>query len=491
METIHLKTVDPVSQELLRSAARDGIRLNWERYERQQPLDGFQRLGLSCPYGCMQGPCRIDPFGRGPDRGLCGLNRDGMVAAFLLRLSLHGILEALNDGIAGKVTPMKQFPSPLNGMFGRALKHLGGYPLDLHEVERSALLLNRPAESPEGLIQQALRLGILALVLSKRGKSPGKPSRSLRCRVGYGLLSENKVFIGVAGQPFPKSISSLQKEASRRGSPPVQLISLGSWIRTDDGILPFACTSGEAELLLSSGKIDLLLAGPRTDPSLLELCQTLEIPVRMTQETAKAGEILQLARQHHSTRSQKKTLFDSSLVGEGRVMADIPGLKTLLKKSSSTKVAIIAGSDTPQQSIGWLPVELTKALLAEDYLVAGWGDSALWMVKNGLALQPDSAIALLDQNQNPWLAVEALATARRIKDLQGICLTGPKACQDLSSALGLASLGIKVCVATPLPLWGSEKVRSLLEERMAAVGGELTHFDRPATPQEILEWFTG
>lgn len=490
METVRLKTVDPVSQELLRSAARDGIRLNWERHERQQPPDGFQRLGLSCPYGCMQGPCRIDPFGRGPDRGVCGLNRDGIVAAFLLRLSLHGVLEALNEGIAGKVPPLKQFPPPLNGMFGRALKNLGAHPLDLHEVERSALLLNRPAESPEGLIQQALRLGILALVLSKREKSSRQPSRSLPCRVGYGLLSENDAFIGVAGQPPQKSISSLLKEASRRGSPSVQVISLGSWTRTDDGFLPFACTSGEAELLLSSGEIDLLLAGPGTDPSLLELCKTLKIPMKMTQEGPKTGEILQIARRHHSTRSQKKILFDSSLVGEGRVMADIPQFKTLLKKSSSAKVAIIGGSDTPQQSIGWIPVELTKALLAEDYLVAGWGDAALWMVKDGLALKPDSSVAVLDQHQNPWLAVEALAIAKRIEDLQGICLTGLKGCQDLCSALGLASLGMRVCIATPLPLWGSEKVRSLLQERMAATGGELTHFDHLATPQEILEWFT-
>ena len=33
METIHLKTVDPISQELLRPASQRGIRINWERYE--------------------------------------------------------------------------------------------------------------------------------------------------------------------------------------------------------------------------------------------------------------------------------------------------------------------------------------------------------------------------------------------------------------------------------------------------------------------------
>ena len=111
METIHLKTVDPISQEILRSAAQRGIPLSWERYEKQQPQDGFQRLGLNCPYGCMQGPCRIDPFGRGADRGLCGLDRDGMVAAFLLRLCMGGALEALQSYLPEKVSPERSMPA--------------------------------------------------------------------------------------------------------------------------------------------------------------------------------------------------------------------------------------------------------------------------------------------------------------------------------------------------------------------------------------------
>src|SRR5512136_3371588 len=97
MESIQVETVDPISQELLKSAYQGGIKLNWDRFEKLQPQDGFLRIGLSCPYGCLQGPCRIDPFGRGPDRGLCGLDRDGMVAALLLRLALSGALEAMPE----------------------------------------------------------------------------------------------------------------------------------------------------------------------------------------------------------------------------------------------------------------------------------------------------------------------------------------------------------------------------------------------------------
>src|SRR5512136_3016188 len=138
METIHFKTVDPVSQELLRDASRKGIFLNWERYEKQQPQDGFLRLGLCCPYGCMQGPCRIDPYGRGAAHGICGLDRDGMTAAFLLRLSLTGVLETLARRAAPQDDEIS-WPASLQERAAAALAQTGGGPLSLREISESAL----------------------------------------------------------------------------------------------------------------------------------------------------------------------------------------------------------------------------------------------------------------------------------------------------------------------------------------------------------------
>ena len=186
MDTIHLKTVDPLSQDLLKSAFQRGIKLNWDRYEKLQPQDGFLRVGLSCPYGCLQGPCRIDPLGRGPDRGLCGLDRDRMVAALLLRLTLNGVLEAMNEGAMGsRKTAGISLSPPLDKIFSKAVKNLGGEKLSIEEVSRSAFYLNRPMESPEALILQALRLGAMALGLLEKPKSPkGSPgSLSLQGRL--------------------------------------------------------------------------------------------------------------------------------------------------------------------------------------------------------------------------------------------------------------------------------------------------------------------
>src|SRR4030042_5361548 len=121
MDTIHLKAVEPLSQELLKSAYQRGIKISWDRYERLQPQDGFLRVGLSGPLGCLQGPCRIDPFGRGPDRGLCGLERDVMVAAMLLRICLHGTLTILNDITLAGATPTVSFSATLKKSAAKAI----------------------------------------------------------------------------------------------------------------------------------------------------------------------------------------------------------------------------------------------------------------------------------------------------------------------------------------------------------------------------------
>ena len=180
METIHFKTVDPVSQELLRGASQRGIELNWERYEKQQPQDGFLRLGLSCPYGCMQGPCRIDPYGRGADRGICGLDRDSMAAAFLLRLTLQGLWEGTDPAPASRRGAEIVWPAPLEKMAAAALNRLGGAPLSVSELGESAMMLSRPSASSGGACPSVAAPGASRHRSRETGeipRIPGVPSR--------------------------------------------------------------------------------------------------------------------------------------------------------------------------------------------------------------------------------------------------------------------------------------------------------------------------
>ncbi|OGF54999.1 MAG: carbon-monoxide dehydrogenase catalytic subunit [Candidatus Fraserbacteria bacterium RBG_16_55_9] len=83
------KSVDRATQEMLRRAKAEQLETAWDRWEIQQPQCGFGQLGLCCRI-CNMGPCRIDPFGNGPKRGVCGADADTFVARHLTRMIAAG-----------------------------------------------------------------------------------------------------------------------------------------------------------------------------------------------------------------------------------------------------------------------------------------------------------------------------------------------------------------------------------------------------------------
>lgn len=101
------------AQAMLVKAREDGVETVWDRLQEQQPQCGYCELGLSCRI-CIMGPCRIDPFGTGPQRGVCGADADvivarnfgRMVAAGAASHSDHGrdLVEALHAVGAGTTT---------------------------------------------------------------------------------------------------------------------------------------------------------------------------------------------------------------------------------------------------------------------------------------------------------------------------------------------------------------------------------------------------
>jgi hypothetical protein len=484
METIHFKSVDPLSQELLREAARMGLDLNWERREKQQPQDGFLRLGLSCPYGCMQGPCRIDPYGRGAEKGICGLDREGMAAAFLLRLALQGALEAMHSCPSSqRLDAEVAFPAPLDKKANAALAKLGGATLTTKELFESAFMLTRPSASPKDLVRQSVRLGLLAVGLTEQHRGQKKIQGSMACFTGYGLLAGDAIIIGLTGQVSEAMVLALSKEIAVQKNKEVRLVTLGDWIPGENGYIPIVCTSGEAETILSSGKLNLILAGPKADPGIVDTGKKLNIPVLFSAEKLEAAAILKQARTAHDNKVPLSFAPDDSLIGEGTANIGVAEVEALFKAIPQTKISLIGGADALQQSLGHLSVELSKALAGQDHAIASWGDSALWMLKQ------DLSVGILDAQDGPVSAVRALAASGKLPNLTGICFTGLKSCQEFTIALGLAGLGLKVSVAVPLPLWGSEKVRSILSESLAAVNGSLAHYDHPVAADELLDWF--
>jgi carbon-monoxide dehydrogenase catalytic subunit len=83
------RSVDPAALAMIDRAADAHIPLAWDRLDSQEPECGFGRLGICCRH-CTMGPCRIDPFGDGPQKGVCGATADTIVARGLLRALLGG-----------------------------------------------------------------------------------------------------------------------------------------------------------------------------------------------------------------------------------------------------------------------------------------------------------------------------------------------------------------------------------------------------------------
>ncbi len=430
MESIHLKTVDPVAQTLLRRADQQGLELSWDRFEDQQPQDGFHRAGLSCAFGCMQGPCRIDPFGRGAQRGMCGADRDVMVAASLLRLCLNGALEAgCTDG----------------GMFG------------------AAAMLSRPSESAATMVAEAVRLGALVAGAVRDGDMKGPVS------AGYGVLAGDGPTIGITG--------TVSEETAKLLGAGARAVSLGAWVSDGEGLLPIACSTGEVEAALVSKRIHVLFAGRGTAFGLTSLAEKLNIPVATNPAAA-----IKAAKRGLGATSGADIDIAANMVGAAEVYFGANAVAAAVKETPGS-LALLGGYDTPHQSLGWIPTETAPALMAEGLTVASWGDAAVWMAKAGLAGDAHPSPAILVGSEAGARDVVAAAGAARIK---GACFSAPRDARDVALAIGLAAQGVRVLVATPLPVWGSSVVIEMLD---GALAGSLRHVDKPIGAEDVLAWF--
>ena len=83
------RSSDKASQEMIGWMAENNQQNAWDRFEAQSPQCGFGRLGLCCRI-CSMGPCRIDPFGEGPQAGVCGATADTIAARNLIRMIAGG-----------------------------------------------------------------------------------------------------------------------------------------------------------------------------------------------------------------------------------------------------------------------------------------------------------------------------------------------------------------------------------------------------------------
>ncbi|CCH50252.1 anaerobic carbon-monoxide dehydrogenase catalytic subunit [Pseudodesulfovibrio piezophilus] len=119
----HSNSIDKSMAILAPIAEQNGIDTPWDRYEKMLPQCGFGELGVCCRI-CWKGPCRIDPFGNGPDRGICGATAEVIVARNLIRMQAAGAAAHSEHG----------------RHIALAMKHLGEKGLDAYAIKDEAKL---------------------------------------------------------------------------------------------------------------------------------------------------------------------------------------------------------------------------------------------------------------------------------------------------------------------------------------------------------------
>ena len=90
-------TITKDGQLMLGKAEKEQIETVWERFQAQLPQCGYCEMGLSCR-NCVMGPCRVDPFGEGPQKGVCGADADIIVARNLCRMIASGAASHSDHG---------------------------------------------------------------------------------------------------------------------------------------------------------------------------------------------------------------------------------------------------------------------------------------------------------------------------------------------------------------------------------------------------------
>jgi len=150
------------SIQMLKITDEMGISTVWDRYEKQQPQCGFGETGLCCRH-CLQGPCRIDPFGStGPKVGICGASADTIVA--------RGLARNIAAGTASHSAHAKHLAHTM-------LKWSRGEAPDygLRDLNKFYAVLDRVGISREGKTDQQLAGELARMALdefSEREESP-------------------------------------------------------------------------------------------------------------------------------------------------------------------------------------------------------------------------------------------------------------------------------------------------------------------------------
>jgi len=117
------KSVDSTVNEMLERAKTLGLETIWDRAEEQKPHCGFGERGLCCR-ACYMGPCRINPSGKKPQKGVCGATAEVIVARNFARMIASGTAAHSDHGREVAKTLLLAATNPDSGYTIRDIRKL-------------------------------------------------------------------------------------------------------------------------------------------------------------------------------------------------------------------------------------------------------------------------------------------------------------------------------------------------------------------------------
>ncbi|HTU01778.1 MAG TPA: hypothetical protein VMG58_08170, partial [Candidatus Sulfotelmatobacter sp.] len=389
MERIHKKGVLAESSALILAAHDAGAELLWDRYEQQLPLCAFTSNGLNCRK-CFQGPCRINPFGDEPARGICGADRDQIVMENLFQATLEGVLESARAaallGVGDAEQELPDLGPTLSSAASVRLSKTGILPVrkaDLFAVQNSYF-------SHKGYLAPTLRdltrlglihLGFLAQAASAARRSEASP---------FSPDGVNLLILGHASSELRQALAGLA--AQRSGEKRINLVAQAA-----------AVDHGSPELTLGMNVDALLVCPDAAWPGAETLAKRYGIPVLIADAEKSAGQVaaeaIDQACRHAQTaaRGAASRLAAMPDVGRPAILDLEQALRSAFTSGRLTGVVVLVGEANVKQSFFERTLASMEAALAARALV---------LVGGGLA--PETAVLAAEvERRKPSLSAFA------------------------------------------------------------------------------------
>jgi hypothetical protein len=491
MDGIRRKSAIQKTGEIILSLFDRGEDLLWGRYERQLPLCGFTDNGLNCRR-CFNGPCRINPFGDEPDRGVCGADRDQIVMETIFQATLGGVLEtaqalSIFEETAGELPDISMdLPGETRERLSAA-RLLPVYRSQLGEVQNSYF-------SHKGYLGRTLkdliRLGLIHYGLLKKIGDADDKLRGLEGPPDN--TGANLLFVG---QPSAGLWESLKKHAAEQ-NPKINLWGNGS---SPASPFPLLSDHGTPELALAMNLDALILAPNAGLPSLGPLAEKLGIPVILVEDCKTPEQTvvqaIDAALRHRgnaiasgpfpvpsrSILARNPTVFEKSSV-----------IKGALKSGRVRGVAVIIGEGNVKQTLFERTLSLMEKCLEQKclvFLAGGLAAQSLLLEKELKArkgslysawekeLEPsgiDPLTGLGGFGQIPALVafLRNLGERKEFAALPAV-ISFPEFYRTATWALAVSfvALGFTVQIGARLPFWGSPAVSEILRRDWPEISG--------------------